>query len=50
MRQSTAINSQLQLLALVFEHGTISLMIVTLYKRVRGKYRVKDRVERKAQR
>lgn len=49
MRQSTPINSRLQLLALVFEHGTISLMIVTLYKRVRCKCRVKDRIERKAQ-
>lgn len=50
MWQSTPINSQLQLRALVFHHGTISLMIVTLYKRVRCKYRVKDRIERKAQR
>lgn len=50
MRQSTPINSQLQLLALVFEHGTISLVVVTLYKRVRCKYRVKNRIEHKAQR
>lgn len=50
MWQSTPINSQLQLRALVFHHGTISLMIVTFYKRVRCKYRVKDRIERKAQR
>lgn len=50
MWQSTPINSQLQLRALVFHHGTISLMIVTLYKRIRCKYRVKDRIERKAQR
>lgn len=50
MWQSTPINSQLQLRALVFHHGTISLMIVTLYKRVRCKYRVKDRIERKVQR
>lgn len=50
MWQSTPINSQLQLRALVFHHGTISLMIVTLYKRIRCKYRVKDRIERKVQR